>query len=206
MKTRILLVTDGTSAGPTLGDGLSGAGYEVAVAAGGEDALARAAGEPFDLVVLDGTSVDLPGELRRRGLDVRILQLDDPPSRPLETAELLARVEACLSRPAPEAPGTPCTYRFGHVHVDFERAEVERNGRRVALSATEARLLRCLIEHRGATLSRVELLGAVCGERATPSTRTVDVHVAWLRKKVEAHPRLPRYILTVHGIGYKFVG
>jgi two-component system alkaline phosphatase synthesis response regulator PhoP len=92
------------------------------------------------------------------------------------------------------------------VRVDFRRAEVERDGQRVELSALEFKLLRYLIEHRGAALSRDELLNEVWGYDAMPSTRTVDVHVAWLRQKLEPNPRHPQFILTVHGLGYKFAG
>ena len=92
------------------------------------------------------------------------------------------------------------------MRVDFRRAEVERDGQRVELSALEFKLLRYLIEHRGAALSRDELLNEVWGYDAMPSTRTVDVHVAWLRQKLEPNPRHPQFILTVHGLGYKFAG
>ncbi len=92
------------------------------------------------------------------------------------------------------------------MRVDFGRAEVERDGEPLGLSALEFRLLRYFIEHRDATISRDELLNEVWGYEALVSTRTVDVHVAWLRQKIEANPRHPRYILTVHGLGYKFVG
>jgi two-component system alkaline phosphatase synthesis response regulator PhoP len=91
------------------------------------------------------------------------------------------------------------------VRVHVRRAEVERDGEVVELSALEFKLLRYLIEHRGATLSRDELLNEVWGYDAMPSTRTVDVHVAWLRQKLEPNPRHPQFILTVHGLGYKFV-
>ena len=106
----------------------------------------------------------------------------------------------------PETPQPSDVYQFGPVRVDFRRAEVEHAGKAVELSALEFRLLRYFIEHRGATLSRDELLNEVWGYNALVSTRTVDVHVAWLRQKVEDNPRHPRFILTVHGLGYKFVG
>ena len=92
------------------------------------------------------------------------------------------------------------------MRVDFRRAEVERDGKPVELSAREFQLLRYFIEHRGSAISRDELLNEVWGYHAMPSTRTVDVHVAWLRQKLEANPRHPNFILTVHGLGYKFVG
>ncbi len=123
-------------------------------------------------------------------------------------SELLARLEALLRR-APSAPEPAITsegYQFGPVRVNFRRAEVEFNDKAIELSALEFRLLRYFIEHRGATISRDELLNEVWGYNALVSTRTVDVHVAWLRQKVESNPRHPQFILTVHGMGYKFVG
>ena len=92
------------------------------------------------------------------------------------------------------------------VIVDVRKSEVTSNGQLLVLSAKEFQLLRYFIEHRGATVSRDELLQEVWGYNATPSTRTVDVHVAWLRQKLEPNPRVPQYILTVHGLGYKFAG
>jgi two-component system alkaline phosphatase synthesis response regulator PhoP len=89
--------------------------------------------------------------------------------------------------------------------VDFRRAEVRREGASVELTAREFTLLKYFIEHRGATISRDELLSEVWGYNAVPSTRTVDVHVGLLRQKLEPHPRKPRHILTVFGLGYKFV-
>jgi two-component system alkaline phosphatase synthesis response regulator PhoP len=119
--------------------------------------------------------------------------------------ELLARIESKLRRPSP--PGRPPDgYEFGDVRVDFRKAEVEKGGEPVDLSAREFQLLRYFIEHRGATLTREELLNEVWGYNAMPSTRTVDVHVAWLRQKIEPTARHPQYILTIHGMGYKFAG
>ena len=97
-------------------------------------------------------------------------------------------------------------YQFGAIKIDFRRAEVEREGEKLELSAKEFQLLRYFIEHREATLSRDELLNGVWGYDAMPTTRTVDVHVAWLRQKLEPNPRHPQFILTIHGMGYKFVG
>ena len=97
-------------------------------------------------------------------------------------------------------------YRFGAIQVDFRKAEVTKDGAPVELSAREYQLLRYFIEHRGATISRDELLNHVWGYNAMPNTRTVDVHVAWVRQKIEPNPRHPQYILTAHGLGYKFVG
>lgn len=97
-------------------------------------------------------------------------------------------------------------YRCGPVEVDFRRAEVVRDGKPVVLSAREFQLLHYLIDHQGDTLSREELLTEVWKYDAMPSTRTVDVHVAWLRQKLEDNPKVPQLILTIRGLGYKFTG
>ena len=134
------------------------------------------------------------------------LGADDYLTKPFAMAELLARVEARLRRPRGRRRRGRGAYRFGDVMVDFRRAEVERDGQPVDLSAKEFQLLRYFLENRGATLSRDELLDKVWGYDAMPTTRTVDVHVAWLRRKLEPNPRHPQFILTLHGLGYKFVG
>jgi two-component system alkaline phosphatase synthesis response regulator PhoP len=147
---------------------------------------------------------------------------DDYVTKPFEMMELLARIEALLRRvpPTPVAPDRAArgaaggvageaaadVYDFGAIHADFRRAEVTREGVPLELSAREFKLLRYLIEHRGATISRDELLNEVWGYNAMPSTRTVDVHIAWLRQKLEPNPHYPQFILTIHGLGYKFVG
>ena len=225
---RILLVEDEPGLVLTLSDRLTKEGYSVDTAADGNLGLERASTESFDLILLD---VMLPGkngfdvcrDLRQKGFSTPILMLtargqvpdkvvglklgaDDYLTKPFEMMELLARVEALLRR-SPTGPTVATgTYRFGDVEVDFRRAEVARGGKPVELSALELKLLRYFIEHRGATLSRQELLNEVWGYHAMPSSRTVDVHVSWLRQKIEANPTHPELIVTVHGLGYKFVG
>jgi two-component system alkaline phosphatase synthesis response regulator PhoP len=227
-SARILLVEDEPGLQLALSDRLVAEGYRVETAADGDVAVQRATGEPFDLIVLD---VMLPGRdgfdvakaVRQQGVQTPILMLtargqvvdrvvglklgaDDYLTKPFETIELLARLEALLRR-APLTPGVTLErYQFGDVLVDTRKAEVTRAGAAVDLSAKEFHLLRYFIEHRGAAISREELLSEVWGYQATPSTRTVDVHIAWLRQKLEPNPRVPQYILTVHGMGYKFVG
>jgi two-component system alkaline phosphatase synthesis response regulator PhoP len=121
--------------------------------------------------------------------------------------ELLARLEALLRRASehqrevsPEG-----VFRFGSIQVNFRATQVLRDGNPLELSAREFKLLRYFIEHRGTTLCRDDLLNGVWGYEAMPFTRTVDVHVASLRQKVEPNPRHPQFILTVHGLGYRFV-
>jgi two-component system alkaline phosphatase synthesis response regulator PhoP len=225
---RLLLVEDEPGLQLTLSDRLSAEGYSVETAGDGDTAIRRAGGEPFDIIVLD---VMLPGRdgfdvartLRQQGVATPILMLtartlvvdrvvglklgaDDYLTKPFDTMELLARLEALLRR-APASSGVALErYQFGDVLVDVRRAEVTRDGQPLELSAKEFQLLRYLIEHRGTTLSREALLQDVWGYTAMPSTRTVDVHVAWLRQKLEPNPRVPQFILTVHGMGYKFAG
>jgi two-component system alkaline phosphatase synthesis response regulator PhoP len=226
---RILLIEDEPGLVLTLTDRLSREGYRVESASDGALGLERAAGEAFDLILLDVMLPSMNGfdvcrELRRRNVETPVIMLtargqvvdrvvglklgaDDYLTKPFETAELLARIEARLRRaPAGEPIVTSDSHRFGPVHVNFRRAEATRDGQPIELSAREFQLLKYFIEHRGATLSREELLNEVWGYNSMPSTRTVDVHVAWLRQKVEPNPRHPQYILTLHGLGYKFVG
>jgi two-component system alkaline phosphatase synthesis response regulator PhoP len=224
---RLLLVEDEPGLQLALSDRLTAEGYAVATAGDGNSAITRATGEPFDVIVLD---VMLPGRdgfdvaktIRQHGVQTPILMLtartqvvdrvvglklgaDDYLTKPFETIELLARLEALLRR-APAGPSgmTLERYQFGEITVDVRKAEVTQKGELLDLSAKEFQLLKYFIEHRGATVSREELLHEVWGYSNTPSTRTVDVHVAWLRQKLEPNPRVPQYILTVHGLGYKF--
>ena len=230
---RVLLVEDEPGLQLTLSDRLAAEGYDVETAGDGELGLTRALTGAFDLVVLDvmlpkRDGFDVCRTLRQRGITTPILMLtargqvvdrvvglklgaDDYLVKPFEAMELLARIEALLRRAgqgAAPAAGTPgaTRFEFDDVTVDTRKAEVTKGGVPVELSAKEFHLLRYFLEHRGATISRDELLQEVWGYDHTPSTRTVDVHVAWLRQKLEANPKTPQLILTVHGLGYKFVG
>jgi len=226
---RILLVEDEPGLLMTLTDRLVSENFAVETATDGETGLARALAETFDLIILDvglprKNGFDVCRDLRQRGARVPIIMLtargqivdkvvglkigaDDYVTKPFEMMELLARIEALLRRVPPPSPGaTADVYAFGLIHADFRRAEVTRDGAPLELSAREFKLLRYLIEHRGATVSRDELLNEVWGYNAMPSTRTVDVHIAWLRQKLEPNPHYPQFILTIHGLGYKFVG
>jgi len=225
---RLLLVEDEPGLVLTLTDRLTAEGYAVTSVGDGNVAVDEALREPYDIVVLD---VMLPGRdgfevcraVRQQGMRAPILMLtargqlvdrvvglklgaDDYLVKPFEMAELLARLEALLRRVPRTAAQATDQFRFGDIVIDTRRTEVTRDGALVELSALEFKLLRYFVEHAGATLSRDELLNEVWGYDAMPSTRTVDVHVAWLRQKLEENPRRPQYILTVHGLGYKFAG
>jgi two-component system alkaline phosphatase synthesis response regulator PhoP len=224
---RVLLVEDEAGLRLTLTDRLGSEGYAVETATDGEAGLARATSGGFDLIVLDVmlpkmNGFDVCREARHRGVTTPILMLtargqvvdkvvglklgaDDYLTKPFETIELMARLEALLRRvPSGARPGGD-VYRFGDVVVDLRRVEVTRGGEPVELSAREFKLLRYFIGHRGTALSREALLAEVWGYDDMPLTRTVDVHVAGLRQKVD-NPKAPDYIVTVHGHGYKFVG
>ena len=224
---RLLLVEDEPGLVLTLTDRLAREGYAVETSPDGESGLERAAAEAFDLVLLDVmlprlNGFDVVKELRRRGVETPVIMLtargqvvdkvvglklgaDDYVTKPFEMMELLARIEAKLRR-TPVMPHPSEGYQFGDIRIDFRRAEVTKDGAALELSAREFQLLKYFIEHRGATLTREELLNEVWGYNAMPSTRTVDVHVAWLRQKIEPNPRHPQYVLTIHGMGYKFAG
>jgi two-component system alkaline phosphatase synthesis response regulator PhoP len=228
MKKKILLIEDEPGLAVTLQGRLQGEGYSVEAAPDGDAGLERATRDYFDLIILD---IMLPGksglevcrELRQQLITAPILMLsarsqtidkvlglkigaDDYITKPFDMLELLARIEAHLRR-AQSGSGRPgAIYQFGPIRVDFRRAEVFRHGSPVALSAREFQLIKYFIEHRGATLSRKELLKEVWGYGGAPSTRTVDVHVFTLRRKLEADPSHPEFIQTVMGFGYKFLG
>jgi len=226
---RVLLIEDEPGLVLTLTDRLRSEGYQVDHSADGTSGLERAASEAFDVILLDvmlpgSSGFDVVRDLRNRGVMTPVIMLtargqvadkvvglklgaDDYVAKPFDMMELIARVEAQIRRAASGARTvTAQRHTFGPISVDFRKAEVRRDGAEIELSAREFQLLRYFIEHRGAALSRDELLNEVWGYNAMPSTRTVDVHVAWLRQKIEPNPRHPQFILTVHGLGYKFVG
>jgi len=230
-EKKILLVEDEPGLVLTLTDRLESEGYAVDSAREGGEALKKAAEGPYDLILLD---VMLPGkngfdvcrELRSRGSSIPILFLtargeiadkvvglklggDDYLTKPFDMMELTARVEALLRRASastPEGAAAGVRYAFGDVEVDFRKAEVTRGKTPIELSALEFKLLKYFIENRGATLSREELLSRVWGYDAAIHSRTVDVHVSGLRQKIEPNPGRPQYVVTVHKLGYRFLG
>ncbi len=227
MSPRVLQAQDDEDLRLSLWDRLRRAGYSVETVADGLDGLAKAITGGFHLLILDATlprvsGLDVCQALRRTGCDIPILLLtdraegngkivglrigaDDCLAKPVDVEEVLLRVQSLLRRSI-AAPDAISHYHFGSVRVEFLRTEVLRDGRLLDLSAKEFQLLKYFIANRGKTLSRQTLLREVWAYRSTPSTRTVDVHVSWLRQKLEDDPKLPRWIVTVHGMGYKFLG
>ena len=223
---RILLVEDESNLRRTLTDLLKSDGYLVESSGDGIEAQELAMMNPFDVIILD---VMLPSRngfevcrhLREHGNNTPILMLtarselnnkvqgfkagsDDYLTKPFETPELEARIEALLRR-ASHGPRVELQfYDFDGIHVDFTKSRITKNGKNILLGERESRLLRYLIERKGTVLSRDELLQEVWGYKSIPLTRTVDVHIAWLRQKIEEDAKNPRYIVTVHGQGYRF--
>ncbi len=229
MNNHILIIEDEPGLLITISDRLVGEGYSMECAETGPEGFEMALKGSHDLIILD---IMLPGkngfdicrDLRSRNIHTPVLMLtargevidrvlglklgaDDYLIKPFEMIELVARIEALLRRNtgfrkgASEGEG----FSFADVYVDFRGAEVFKNGDKLELLAQEYRLLRYLIENRGKTVSREDLLSDVWDYNSAPTTRTVDVHIAWLRQKLEPNPKHPQYIITVHKLGYKFV-
>lgn len=225
--SRVLVVEDDEAMAVALRDGFVYEGYAVTVARDGEAGLALAREQPPDLMILDvmlprmnglevckllrGEGSELPIiMLTARGQEIdKVLGLklgaDDYVTKPFSFMELMARVEAVLRRVRPGGRTQQAAQRFGDVTVDIARHEASKGGVPLELSPREFRLLGYLLERRGEVVSREELLDAVWGYDSIPFTRTVDTHIAKLRKKVEDDPADPQYIITVHRLGYKLV-
>jgi len=226
MNESILLVEDEQDLRSTLSVRLRGEGYVVDTAGDGAQGFEKATTQPYDLIILDimlpcRNGLDLCRDVRQAGFATPILFLtarhqtndkvialklggDDYVTKPFKAAELLARIEVLLRR-VPIRMGHGI-HQFGAIRVDLRRAEVTRDDKPLYLSAREFQLLRYLIERAGNTVPRVELLRSVWGYDSGTLTRTVDMHVASLRDKLEENPRHPVLIVTAPGVGYKFTG
>ena len=227
MNENILLIEDEEALCMTLSDRLHSEGYRVSCAKDGEAGFQMASQDAFDLILLDvmlprRSGFDVCRDLRQAGLITPILMLtargqvadkvvglklgaDDYLTKPFDVMELTARIEALLRRAPNRQPAHAGIHQIGSIRIDLRGTEVSRDGKLVALSAREFQLLRYFVEHRGATLSREEILREVWGYSADTFTRTVDVHVSSLRQKLEDDPKQPELILTVQGLGYKFL-
>jgi DNA-binding response OmpR family regulator len=220
---RILIVEDDPDIALGLEDDLKRQGYEAEVVGDGENAIRRASREAWDLILLDVMLPRVDGfevcrELRRSRVKTPIILLtakvqeaekvmglelgaDDYVTKPFSPRELRARIKAVLRRFADESLGMQ---RFGDVEVDFDRAEVRRDGMPVDLTALEFRLLKVFVERRGRVLTREQLIAAAWEPGTNVSDRVVDTHILNLRKKIEPVPGHPQFIHGVRGIGYRF--
>jgi len=221
----ILLIEDEPGLVTTISDLLTADGYRVESVSDGDAGLAKATREKFALIILDvmlpkKTGFEVCRQLREAGIDTAILMLtaktqivdrvvglklgaDDYLSKPFDPAELLARVEALLRRVNKENRVNVRSFHFGDVEIDFERAEVRKAGLLLALAAKELQLLRYLVNHRDRVVPREEILQQVWEYDSEVSSRTIDVHIAWLRQKLD-NPQNPKFIQTVRGKGYRF--
>ena len=225
MSAKILVVEDEKALRIALSDRLTDEDYVVESAADGEEGFQKALHGKFDLILLDvmlprKKGFDVCRDLRKAGLVTPIIMLtarsetvdkvlglkigaDDYVTKPFEMIELLARIEAHLRNP-PQPPLDAGVHEFGSLHVDLRGTTVTRKGEAILLTAREFQLLRYFVEHPGTTLSRNVLLKEVWGYNSDAFTRTVDVHVASLRQKLENDPQKPKLLVTVLGLGYKF--
>lgn len=221
----ILLIEDEPGLVMTITDLLTADGHHVESVSDGDAGLAKATQGKFSLIILDvmlpkKTGFEVCRQLRQAGIDTAILMLtaktqvvdrvvglklgaDDYLTKPFDPAELLARVEALLRRVNKENRASVRSFRFGDVEIDFERAEVRKSGQPLALAAKELQLLRYLVNHRDRVVPREEILQEVWEYDSEVSSRTIDVHIAWLRQKLD-NPQNPKFIHTVRGKGYRF--
>ena len=226
MNSRILLVEDEPGLVLTVSDLLMNEGYDVDTAKDGEAGLMKATSEPYDLIILDvmmpkRNGLDVCRDLRQRGYDTAILMLtaktqvvdrvvglklgaDDYLTKPFDPSELLARVEALLRRVKKEGRAQVRSFAFGDVVVDFESGQVTKGGVPVPLASKEMQLLRYLVDRRGKVVTREELMQNVWEYQSDVNSRTIDVHVAWLRQKLEDNQQTPVHIHTIRGKGYRF--
>ncbi len=230
MATKVLVVEDDEAMAVALRDGFTYEGYEVVVARDGASGLRLATENKPDLMILDVMLPKMNGlevckRLRTAGSELPIIMLtargqeidkvlglklgaDDYVTKPFSFMELMARCEAVLRRCGPGAGRRSAggSHTFGDLTIDLDHHEARRAGRSIDLSPREFQLIGYFIEHRGEVISREQLLDAVWGYDTIPFTRTVDTHVAKLRKKIEDDPSDPRLLITVHRVGYKFMG
>lgn len=225
---RLLLVEDEPGLILTLTDRLIAEGFEVESATDGETGFKFALSNQFDILILDvmlpkKNGFDIIRDLRQRGIETPVLMLtargqvvdkvvglklgaDDYLTKPFDMMELMVRLEVLLRRRSYVPPASGDTYQFGELELNFKKGSILKLGKPVELTAQEFRLLKYLVEHPGQVISRDELLTDVWGIDASLTTRTVDVHMSWLRQKLEENPKFPARIVTVHGLGYRWEG
>lgn len=224
---KILIVEDEKDMVTGLAFNLEAQGHETCVAYDGEEGLRATEREKPDLIILDIMLPKIDGfkvcrGLRDKGFDMPILMLtakgeeadrvlgleigaDDYLTKPFSLLELQARVKALLRRREKKDEELGL-YRFGTIEMDFKHYQATKSGDMVDLTSREFEMMRLFIQNRGKTISRDKFLDDIWGYDKYPTTRTVDIHIAKLRQKLEENPDSPQFIITVHGLGYKFIG
>jgi len=228
MKEKILIIEDEEDLVKGLKLNLAGEGYDVAWAYDGQEGIRKALEERPDLIILDIMLPKMDGlevcrEIRQKNMNIPIIMLtakgeevdkvvglevgaDDYITKPFSIRELLARLKAHLRREKRELKKIPEAYSFGDVEVDFSHFKVRRKGKEVDLTSLEVEILKYFVAHRGEVVTREALLDKIWGYERFPTTRTIDNHILKLRKKIEEDPAHPKYIFSVYGAGYRFMG
>ncbi|MBK6312978.1 MAG: response regulator transcription factor [Blastocatellia bacterium] len=224
---RVLIVEDDEATAFALRDGFEFEGYEVLVATNGRTAVRMANEERPDVILLDVmlpemSGIDVCKQIRGASNNVPIIMLtargqevdkvlglkigaDDYVTKPFSFMELQARVEAVLRRSTPKSEPAALV-EFGDVRLDFKMLEASKGECRLDFSPLEFKLMKFFIDNRQQVVTRDQMLRSVWNSNSSMFTRTVDMHVAKLRKKIEDSPNHPRYIITIYGVGYKFLG
>ena len=223
---RLLIIEDEKLIADNLKTGLEQHRFSVDVAYTGKEGYKLVNDFNYDVIILDLMLPDMKGEelcrkLRHEKNETSIIMLtaksqeaeivtglelgaDDYITKPFSVLELLARIKAVFRR-IKSGSEIPEVHRFGNLEINFKKYEARKKGKPLKLSPREYELLKCLIEHEGEIVSRDELLNQVWGYDSFPDTRTIDAHIAKLRHKIEDNPEEPKLIVTIHGIGYKFL-
>ena len=227
MNGKVLIVEDDQAMAVALRDGFEYEGYGVQVARDGAAGLKMADEPELDLIILDVmlpkmSGFDVCKQLRSAGNETPIIMLtargqeidkvvglkigaDDYVTKPFSFMELMARVEALMRRSHRKPETSTDEFNFGDIAINFKRFEVTKAGQPIEISPREFNILKYFIEHRGEVITRDQSLDSVWGYGSFPLTRTVDMHIAKLRQKIEDAPHDPKYVITVHRVGYKFV-
>ncbi|MCI0486096.1 MAG: response regulator transcription factor [Blastocatellia bacterium] len=224
---KVLIIEDEPDMVLGLQDNFEYEGYEVIVARDGKAGMARALADKPDLILLDimlprMSGLDVCRHLRRNGVEAPVIMLtargqeidkiiglevgaDDYVTKPFSIKELLARVRAHLRRASKQVAEIE-TYRLGDIELNFKHYQAAKEGKPLEMSPREFEILKYFIQHKGEAITRERLLDDVWGYDCFPITRTVDNHIAKLRQKIEPVPAEPQYIITIHRVGYKFLG
>jgi len=228
MKKRILIIEDEPDLIKGLKLNLSDEGFDVNWAVNGVEGLRKALEETPDLIILDIMLPEMDGlqvcrELRQKNISIPIIMLtakgeeidkvvgleigaDDYITKPFSVRELLARIKTQLRHAEREGKAVPKIYSFGDIEIDFAQFKVKRKGKELDFTSLEMEILKYFIAHRGEVVARNDLLDKIWGYESYPTTRTIDNHILKLRKKIEEDPSHPKYILSVYGGGYRFIG